>query len=187
MDDSSSMCKSDDGSEPETAGSGSGSVTNAGWSQDSSNSFSASTQFRLSLGHQANTVPGPGPATTSRFDDPMRLVCFWTYSIDASDGSSYWDGSFEGGHIEGASGAGTKAAASNPAAPPTSSSSRPSHPTQQRPSRSPPHESQPQSTPRSWCTQCIRIRTHHKLDALAGVAFDPVTLSCNNSARVLLL
>ncbi|KIJ42169.1 hypothetical protein M422DRAFT_254866 [Sphaerobolus stellatus SS14] len=84
MDDSSSSTSSsDDGSEPDTAGSAFGSVADAGWSRDPSNPFSAPTQFRLGLDHQAN--PAPGSASSSRIDGPrLRSRLFMGRPHDAN-------------------------------------------------------------------------------------------------------
>ncbi|KIJ52874.1 hypothetical protein M422DRAFT_242816 [Sphaerobolus stellatus SS14] len=103
MDDSSSTSTSDDGSEPDTALSASGSVAAAG--------------SALGLGDQVNSARGP--ATSFRFDDPVpgsssgmphNTTTVMSAPGSTSDGSGCWDGSFEG-----TSDAGTKAAASNPA------------------------------------------------------------------------
>ncbi|KIJ33902.1 hypothetical protein M422DRAFT_264034 [Sphaerobolus stellatus SS14] len=99
MDGSSSTSTSDDGAEPDTALSASGSVAAAGWSHYPNKPIPVSTQV----------CPGPrSPGYSSGTLHNTNTVMSAPGST--SEGSGCWDGSFEG-----ASDADTKAAASNPA------------------------------------------------------------------------
>ncbi|KIJ52850.1 hypothetical protein M422DRAFT_242782 [Sphaerobolus stellatus SS14] len=99
MDESSSTSTSDDGSEPDTALSASGSVAAAGWSHYPNKPITASTQVR------------PGPRSSGYSSGTSHNTnTVMSAPGSTSNGSGCWDGSFEG-----ASDAGTKAAASNTA------------------------------------------------------------------------